>query len=107
MPEAASRQDLGMATWRGLLGTLGFSIHEDGVVQDGVVSGTREVGHYVLKRLLPTTLSQRDRDGARRESMSIGRYSPSSRISLPRVRSSVSCSTGSRSRGVPCVSAKR
>ena len=48
-----------------LLDAIPFSIHIDGVVHHTVVSGATEVGHHVLRYLLPAIPSEIDRDGPR------------------------------------------
>jgi hypothetical protein len=48
-----------------LLDAIAFSIYIDGVVHHTVVSGATEVGHHVLRYLLPSIPSEIDRDGPR------------------------------------------
>ena len=48
-----------------LLDAIAFSICIDGVVHHTVVSGATEVGHHVLRCLLPAIPSEIDRDGPR------------------------------------------
>lgn len=46
-----------------LLDAIAFSITADGAVHHTVVSGATEVGHHVLRYLLPAIPSEIDRDG--------------------------------------------
>jgi hypothetical protein len=48
-----------------LLDAVAFSVCIDGVVHHAVVSGVTEVGHHVLRYLLPAIPSEIDRDGPR------------------------------------------
>ena len=48
-----------------LLDAIAFSIYIDGVVHHTVVSGATEVGHHVLRCLLPAIPREIDRDGPR------------------------------------------